>query len=159
MKKKKKWDVGTQIKRTNWTPVPVTQLTPGSFWTNVDEESLANDSLVEGLQRKFSVRKQTKPTLLQNPKKKVSELMFLDGKAGQNLSIMLGGALKHKSVGEIRDSVLRCDTEIITENILQTLTKYITQEILDRFQASSDELVNLAASEELVLSLSSIERL
>ena len=160
MKKKKKWSVGgdTQIKRTNWTPVPVARLTEKSFWTNVDEESLANDSLVEGLQRKFSVRKPTKPSLLHNPKK-VTELKFLDGKAGQNLSIMLGGALKHKTVAEIKDCVLRCDTEIITENVLQTLTKYITQEVLDKFKASSDELGDLAASEALVLSLSSIERL
>ena len=160
MKKKKKWSVGgdTQIKRTNWTPVPVARLTEKSFWTNVDEEALANDSMVEGLQRKFSVRKPTKPTLLHNPKK-VTELKFLDGKAGQNLSIMLGGALKHKTLAEIKDCVLRCDTEIITENVLQTLTKYITQEVLDKFKASSDELGDLAASEALVLSLSSIERL
>ena len=160
MKKKKKWSVGgdTQIKRTNWTPVPVARLTEKSFWTNVDEEALANDSMVEGLQRKFSVKKPTKPTLLHNPKK-VTELKFLDGKAGQNLSIMLGGALKHKTVAEIKDCVLRCDTEIITENVLQTLTKYITQEVLDKFKASSDELGDLAASEALVLSLSSIERL
>ena len=154
---KKKWSV-TQIKRANWTPVPVSQLTEKSFWANVDEESLANDSLVEGLQRKFSMRRPTKDP--GGTKKRVAELKFLDNNAARNLSIIRGGALKNKSVEQIRNSILQCDSDILTENVLQIFLKYITKEVLEMIQkkSESEEFVNLAVSEELVWRISSIGR-
>merc|ERR1719394_2259395 len=56
MKRKKKWSVEAPIKRTNWKAVPATKLTEKSFWTGVDEEKLASQSLIEDLQSKFSSR-------------------------------------------------------------------------------------------------------
>merc|ERR1719477_135974 len=56
MKRKKKWTVEGQIKRTNWKAVPLTKLTEKAFWTNVDEEQLASQSLIEEIQNKFSSR-------------------------------------------------------------------------------------------------------
>jgi len=54
MKRKKKWAVEGQIKRTNWKQVPVGKLTEKAFWTGVDEERLASQSLIEDLQNRFS---------------------------------------------------------------------------------------------------------
>merc|ERR1719422_1004984 len=54
MKRKKKWAVEGQIKRTNWKAVPLTKLTEKAFWTNVDEEQLVSQTLIEDLQSKFS---------------------------------------------------------------------------------------------------------
>ena len=101
MKRKKKWSVEGQIKRTNWKAVPVTKLTEKAFWTKVDEESLVSQTLIEDLQSKFSSRP-PKKSVEENSsggpsKKKTKELKVLDGKAAQNLSVILGGALKHIS--------------------------------------------------------------
>jgi hypothetical protein len=49
----------------------------------------------------------------------------LDPKAAQNLSILLGGALKHITYEELRCCILRCDTNVLTENLLQSLIQYI----------------------------------
>ncbi|QQP38858.1 Putative LOC100741633, partial [Caligus rogercresseyi] len=52
-------------------------------------------------------------------KKKTKELKVLDPKAAQNLSILLGGALKHIPYDDLRICILRCDTTVLTENLLQ----------------------------------------
>merc|ERR1719481_112046 len=49
MKRKKKWTVEGQIKRTNWKAVPANKLTENSFWTKVDEERLVSQTLIENL--------------------------------------------------------------------------------------------------------------
>ncbi len=50
---------------------------------------------------------------------------MLDPKAAQNLSILLGGALKHITYEELRRCILRCDSQVLTENLLQSLIQYI----------------------------------
>ncbi len=124
MKRKKKWTVENPTKRTNWKSVPASKLTKDAFWTKVDEERLASDSLIEKLQTRFSTKPPTRGTGGgdgQNggdgggrgqEKKRTKELKVLDPKAAQNLSILLGGALKHISYEELRRCILRCDTEV-----------------------------------------------
>merc|ERR1719427_2397648 len=89
MKKKKKWTVEGQIKRTNWKAIPITSLTENAFWIKVDEERLANQSLIEDLQNRFcskpSSTKLNGGTLTSNSGKKTKELKVLDAKAAQNL--------------------------------------------------------------------------
>ncbi|VVC99649.1 unnamed protein product [Leptidea sinapis] len=53
--------------------------------------------------------------------KKVKDLKVLDGKAAQNLSILLGGSLKHMSYEHIRECILRCDTKVLSGNVLDLL--------------------------------------
>ena len=62
MKRKKKWTVEGQIKRTNWKAVPLNKLTEKTFWTSVDEEQLVSQSLIEEIQNKFIPNQ-----LLRNP--------------------------------------------------------------------------------------------
>ena len=104
MKRKKKWLVENPTKRTNWKSVPAAKLTKDAFWTKLDEERLASDSLIQNLMNKFS----TKPAARggasagdgangaangggAGAKKRTKELRVLDPKAAQNLSILLGG--------------------------------------------------------------------
>lgn len=53
--------------------------------------------------------------------KKVKDLKVLDSKAAQNLSILLGGSLKHMTYEHIRTCILRCDTTVLTANVLDLL--------------------------------------
>lgn len=53
--------------------------------------------------------------------KKVKDLKVLDSKAAQNLSILLGGSLKHMSYEHIRLCILKCDTAVLTGNVLDLL--------------------------------------
>ena len=101
MKRKKKWTVENPTKRTNWKSVPASKLTKDAFWTKVDEERLANDSLINILVNKFGTK--PIPKAMENSengaagkgvnKKKTKELKVLDPKAAQNLSILLGGKI------------------------------------------------------------------
>ena len=103
------------IKKTNWKQIPVARLTEKAFWTKVDEEQLVSQTLIEDLQNKFSSRPPGKKSVDENSaggpaKKKTKELKVLDGKAAQNLSVILGGALKHISYADLRKCILRYDT-------------------------------------------------
>ncbi len=117
MKRKKKWLVENPTKRTNWKSVPAAKLTKDAFWTKVDEERLASDSLIQNLMNKFS----TKPAARGGAggaegngatngeaKKRTKELRVLDPKAAQNLSILLG-----ESVCRISTNINLCSVVFI----------------------------------------------
>ena len=120
MKRKKKWTMENPTKKTNWKAVPAQKLTKDAFWTKVDEERLASESLINNLVNKFGTKpvKQNVETLengVQNGmnKKKTKELKVLDPRAAQNLSILLGGALKHISYEDLRKCILRYSNLIL----------------------------------------------
>ncbi len=105
MKRKKKWLVENPTKRTNWKSVPAAKLTKDAFWTKVDEERLASDSLIQNLMNKFSTKPAARPAAGEGNgaangdggpggKKRTKELRVLDPKAAQNLSILLGESLR-----------------------------------------------------------------
>jgi len=56
--------------------------------------------------------------------KKVKNLKVLDGKTAQNISILIGGSLKHLSYVDVRRCILLCDNSVITYNVLQQLINY-----------------------------------
>jgi len=164
MKKKKKWTVEGQIKRTNWKAIPITSLTENAFWIKVDEERLANQNLIEDLQNRFcskpSSTKLNGGTLTSNSGKKSKELKVLDAKAAQNLSVVLGGVLKYISYNDLRKCILLCDTSVLTENLLQSLIQYLpTPEQLAKLKEHTSEYDNLAEAEQFAISLADIKRL
>lgn len=59
--------------------------------------------------------------------KKVKDLKVLDAKAAQNISILLGGSLKHMSYSAVRKCIMKCETKILNATILDLLIQvYIT---------------------------------
>jgi len=49
----------------------------------------------------------------------------LEPKASQNLSILLGGSLKHLSYADVKRGVLKCDDTILKGNVLDQLINYL----------------------------------
>ena len=141
------------------------KLTEKSFWTGVDEETLVSQSLIEDLQSKFSSKPAGKKSVndsgsTTSGKKKTKELKVLDAKAAQNLSVVLGGSLKHIPYAELRKCILRCDTTVLTENLLQSLIQYLpTPDQLNKLQEFSHDFDNLAEAEQFAISLADIKRL
>ncbi|KAF0298551.1 Protein diaphanous [Amphibalanus amphitrite] len=127
MKPKKKWSLAKNLKRANWKKVMPQHLKENSFWVGINEERLADEDILEGLQNRFS----SKPVAVKmdtdgaNAKtKRTKELRVLDGKAAQNLSILLGGPLKHMSYEDVKRAILRCDEEVLTETLTESLIQY-----------------------------------
>jgi len=163
IKKKKKWQVEGSIKRTNWKSIPVNNLTEKAFWVKVDEERLVNPNLIEELQARFSSKPPTKIVeTCPNPSsvKKSRELKVLDSKAAQNLSLVLGGALKYISYSELRKCIMQCDTSVLTENLLQSLVQYLpTPDQFTKLREYTEEYDSLAEAEQFAISLADIKRL
>lgn len=57
--------------------------------------------------------------------KKVRSLKVLEPKASQNLSILLGGSLKHLSYNDVKSAVLKCDDTVLKGNVLDQLINYL----------------------------------
>jgi len=57
--------------------------------------------------------------------KKIKELRVLDAKSAQNLAILLGGSLKHMTFEEVKISILRCDEEVMSANLIEQLINYL----------------------------------
>ena len=171
MKRKKKWDIEETTKRTNWKVVPAQKLTKDAFWTQVDEEKLASQSLIEKITSKFGTKPGPKNMSAGNGDsqmdgtvgsgmKKSKALKVLDPKAAQNLSILLAGPVKHISYEELRKCILRCDTSILTEDLLQGLIQYIpAPDLLNRLKDYEQEYYSLSEAEQFSISISGIKRL
>lgn len=125
------------MKRANWKAIVPQKMSEDSFWVKVnkkeddEKENLASKDILDELASKFSskpVKKTTEKDSTDRPmtiKKSVLELRVLDAKSAQNISILLGGSLKHLSYDEIKIYLLRCDTSNLNASILQQMIQYL----------------------------------
>uniref|UniRef100_A0A182VTV7 Diaphanous n=1 Tax=Anopheles minimus TaxID=112268 RepID=A0A182VTV7_9DIPT len=164
LKPKKKWDTDGPMKRANWNGLDAQKLSENSFWVQVQEEKLADNDIFARLAMKFS-SKPAKPVdkdandRPQSSKKNI-DLRVLDGKAAQNLSILLGGSLKHLSYEQIRTCLLRCDTSVLSPSVLQQLIQYLPPpDQLKRLQEIRARGEDLAGAERFAATISDIKRL
>lgn len=166
LKPKKKWDVDGPMKRANWKAIIPHKMSKDSFWVRVNEDKLASDDILSGLASKFSSKpgkrvaeKDTsdRPT---TTKKSVVDLRVLDGKAAQNLSILLGGSLKHLSYDQIKIYLLRCDMSMLDASVLQQLIQYLPPpdqlKRLQELKASGEEL---SGAEKFAATIADVKRL
>ncbi|KAI5640434.1 formin-like domain-containing protein [Phthorimaea operculella] len=164
LKPKKKWEVEGPLKRANWKTIIPARMSEKAFWVKVQEDKLASPDILHGLAQKFS----SKPMAKKNEDavdkvhtlKKVKDLKVLDSKAAQNLSILLGGSLKHLSYDHIRTCVLRCDTTVLTANVLDLLIQYLPPadqlKKLTELKCKSEELTE---AEQFAATVADIKRL
>lgn len=165
LKPKKKWDTDGPMKRANWKAIVPQKMSENAFWVKCQEDKLASDDIFAGLSEKFSSKPVKKPdkSSVDRPvatKKNVVELQVLDGKAAQNLLILLGGPLKHLSHEQIKKCILRCDTEVLNSNILQQLIQYLpSPEELKKLQEIKASGKELSAAEQFAATIGEVKRL
>lgn len=164
LKPKKKWEVEGPMKRANWKAIVPNKLHEKSFWVKCHEDKLANKDILSGLATKFSSKpvKKADKDAVDRPlaKKNVVDLRVLDSKAAQNLSILLGGSLKHLSYDQIRISLLRCDTSLISSNVLQQLVQYLPPpDQLKKLQEVKAKGEPLSGAEQFAATIAEIKRL
>ncbi|XP_045538398.1 protein diaphanous isoform X3 [Papilio machaon] len=164
LKPKKKWEVEGPLKRANWKTIIPQKMSEKAFWVKVQEDKLASPDILSGLAQKFS----SKPVAKKNEDavdkvhtlKKVKDLKVLDSKAAQNLSILLSGSLKHMSYDHIRTCVLRCDTTVLTADVLDLLIQHIPPadqlKKLSELKCKSEELTE---AEQFAATVADVKRL
>ena len=80
---------------------------------------------------------------------------MLDGKAAQNLSILLGGPLKHMSYEDVKRAVLRCDEEVLSETLTESLIQYCpTPDQFKKLENYRAEYDDLAEAEQFAITVS-----
>uniref|UniRef100_A0A2M4BBJ2 Putative rhoa gtpase effector dia/diaphanous n=1 Tax=Anopheles marajoara TaxID=58244 RepID=A0A2M4BBJ2_9DIPT len=167
LKPKKKWDTEGPMKRANWKAIEPDKLSESSFWVQVQEEKLADSDILTTLALKFSSKPakaidkdSTGTDRPPGTSKKNIDLRVLDVKSAQNLSILLGGSLKHLSHDQIRTCLLRCDTSVFSASVLQQLIQYLpTPDQLKRLQETRARGEELAGAESFAATVGSIKRL
>lgn len=166
LKPKKKWDVDGPMKRANWKAIIPQRMSEKSFWVRVHEDKLASDDILSGLASKFSskpVKKNTEKDAsdrMSTTKKSVVDLRVLDAKAAQNLSILLGGSLKHLSYEQIKIYLLRCDMSMLNSSILQQMMQYLPPpDQLKRLQEIKSSGEELSGAEKFAATIAEIKRL
>lgn len=160
MKPKKKYNVGTTLKRANWKKVMPQKISEKAFWVKVQEDELESEDIFEGLVSKFSSEPPVKKDKTEEKVciKKTKELKVLDSKAAQNLMI-LQGSLK-MSAATIRDYILEVNEEHLTEAMLQQLIKYMPEaDQLKKLCELKDNVSDLAEAEQFAITIGSIKRI
>lgn len=165
LKPKKKWEVEGPMKRVNWNTINAQKLSEKSIWGKVQEDKIANKDILTGLAVNFSskpVKKSENENKEKPPssKKNIVDLKVLDGKAAQNLSILLGGSFKHLSYDQIKICLLRCDTSIISTNFLAQLIQYLPPpDQLKKLQEYKNKGEELSNAERFAATIGEIKRL
>ncbi|KAF3420118.1 hypothetical protein E2986_08329 [Frieseomelitta varia] len=164
LKPKKKWEVDAPLKRANWKPILPNKLTEKSFWIKVQEDKLASPDILNGLAQKFASKPSGKKiddvVDKSAPSKKVKDLKVLDGKAAQNILILLNGTLKHMPYEEVKSCLLKCEGPVISDNILQGLIQYLPPpDQLLKLQLYKDQYDDLTEAEQFCITISTIKRL
>ncbi|KYN16166.1 Protein diaphanous, partial [Trachymyrmex cornetzi] len=164
LKPKKKWEVDGPLKRANWKAILPHRITEKSFWTKVQEDKLASPEILDGLVQKFASKPSGKRiddvVDKSAPTKKVKDLKVLDNKAAQNISILLGGTLKHMPYVEVKRCLFRCEGPVISDNILQGLIQYLPPpDQLSKLQMYKDQYDDLTEAEQFCVTISTIKRL
>lgn len=164
LKPKKKWEVDAPLKRANWKAIMPHKLTEKSFWIKVQEDKLASPEILNGLSLKFASKPSGKKiddvVDKSAPSKKVKDLKVLDGKAAQNILILLNGTLKHMSYEEVKSCLLKCEGPVISDNILQGLIQYLPPpDQLKKLHFYKDQYDDLTEAEQFCITISTIKRL
>ncbi|EDW04111.1 protein diaphanous isoform X2 [Drosophila grimshawi] len=166
LKPKKKWEANNPMKRANWKAIVPAKMSENAFWVKCEEDKLASDDFLQELAIKFSskpVKKDNQKDSVDKPttlSKKNVDLRVLDSKSAQNLAILLGGSLKHLSYEQIKICLLRCDTDILSTNILTNLIQYLPPpEQLKRLQEIKANGEPLPPIEQFAATIGEIKRL
>ncbi|XP_021363043.1 protein diaphanous homolog 2-like isoform X7 [Mizuhopecten yessoensis] len=164
MQPKKKYEVGAQTKRINWNKVNLKNIEKDSFWVTAKEQKFENDDIFQGLVENFGTLSKTKKldTTENTEKKKISkktkELKVLEGKAAQNLSILLGSI--KVPYEEIRRRILVVDEANLSTALLEQLIRYMPEpEQINKLASFKDQYADLAESEQFTVTISSIKRI
>lgn len=84
----------------------------------------------------------------------MKDLKVLDGKAAQNISILLGGTLKHMPYADVKTCLLRCEGPVISDNILQGLLQYLPPpDQLSKLQLHQDQYDDLTEAEQFCVTV------
>ncbi|KAK2720795.1 hypothetical protein QYM36_004609, partial [Artemia franciscana] len=159
MKPKRKWSIDVPLKRTNWKTIAPQKLSEKSFWTKLEEDKLVSPDVIESLTSRFSTKPPAKKAKSdengeKTSGKKVKELKVLDGKAAQNLLILLNGSLKYMSYEDVKTAILQCNEEVLTETVLQQLIQYMpTPEQLKKLDEYKEQYDTLAEAEQFAVTL------
>ncbi|XP_065058527.1 protein diaphanous homolog 2-like isoform X2 [Rhopilema esculentum] len=162
MPQKKKYNTTVQTKRLNWNAIHTTKLKENSFWTSLREDQLEREDLLGEISQLFASKAPTRQFAAtadeDEEKKKKTELKVLDGKSAQNLSIFLGSF--KISYQEIRDAIYRVDDNVISENALENLIKFLpSHEQLQQLLNFKHEYDDLNEAEKFSIQVGGIPRL
>lgn len=128
------------------------------------EQKFENDDIFKGLVENFGTMSKSKKvdttenTEKKKTTKKTKELKVLEGKAAQNLSILLGSI--KVPYEEIRRRILEVDEANLTTALLEQLIKYMPEpEQINKLASFKDQYADLAESEQFTVTISSIKRI
>ncbi|XP_049792914.1 protein diaphanous isoform X1 [Schistocerca nitens] len=164
LKPKKKWEVSGPLKRANWKAIIPQKMSEKAFWVKVHEEKLASPDILNGLAEKFSSKPVAKKADDAVDKggtmKKVKDLKVLDGKVAQNISILLGGSLKHLSYEEVKKCILRCDETVLTDSVVEQLIAYLPPpDQLKKLEEYRSQYSDLTEAEQFAVTIAEVKRL
>lgn len=81
-------------------------------------------------------------------------LRVLDPKSAQNLSILLGGSLKHMSFEAVKIAILKCDETVLSGNLLEQLINYLPPaDQLKKLEELQSEYDDLSGAEQFAVTV------
>lgn len=148
------------MKKAHWNAIIPQKISATSFWTNCQEHKLASNDILDGLTKKFPLKLAKKGLQMYNPLnlKRDVDLRIINKKCAQNLLILLHSSLKKYSGEQIKQSILRCDTSILSSDVIEQLLQSLPPvEQIIRLHEISNTGDKLSEGESFLAVLGGIE--
>lgn len=159
LRPKQKFDAGILMKKAHWNAIIPQKTTENSFWAKCREHELASEDIFAGLTAKFSSKEISEVRNPSSTKKDVG-LMIINMKSAQNVLILLRTLLKKTPHEQLKQSILRCDMDILTSDLTQQLIQCLPPpDQIERLKEMNNAGKKLTESEKFISTLGEIEGL
>lgn len=162
LKPKPKFDVGVPMKMAHWEAIKPQTILEQSFWAKCQENKLISEDILEGLAARFQSRPTKRALHVYNPlkTKKDVDLRILNTRSAQNVLVLLHSLLKGIPPEKMKQSILRCDTSVLTSSITEQLIRCLPpQDQIKRLTDIKKRGDELSKAEVFVATLGEIDGL
>lgn len=146
------------MKKINWQKLTANALSKDCFWAKIKNCELYSEDIFDGLDDQFSLP--SRKVVDNSTAKPKINLRVLDVNKAQNLLISLRSLFKNASHEEIKQHILRCDTDILTSTFVEGLIKCLPEpHRMEQLREMNNAGVELLDVEKFISSLGDIKRL
>ncbi len=159
MKSKTQHKPHKAMKRLHWTVINPHCMDKDSVWVSFDcsiEEKLNLDRLAKAFSSKPAKKTECQQSVT---KRKGKELLFLDTKTAQNISIFLRSV--NLNLSNLKNHILEMDEDDLTVELVQNLLKHVPQDddTMNKVVDFAADFETLTEPEKLLVTLASVFRI
>ena len=139
-----------------WKKIEPHKVKSNSLWAQITEDALITDNLMDDIEKEFETKAEKKKEVSEKLQRKSSQIIT---QKEMSLLIVLAKHARNQSYESVKKSVLRCDTEVLSESFLKSLIDIMEsiENVPSLYKEYVDKYNTLVKADQFCITISSIE--